>query len=472
MPNPCSGRLRRQVEFLRRQFLQAGGLPFADVLSADLVGRALAAIGTAWYDRVYAPLVTLWLFLGQALGPDPSCRAAVARLNAHRAARGRPPCSARTGAYCQARQRLPERFVADVARRAGRALDAGSDPKWRWKGRRVYVYDGSHVSMPDTPANQAEYPQPDTQKPGLGFPLARLGAVFSLATGAVLDLGIGRYAGKGQSESGLLRALWDLFRPGDVVLGDRLLCAWTELVTLQQRGVDCVCRLSSHRTADFRRGRRLGEGDHVVEWPKPQKPRSIDRQVYDALPASLTVRECRVRVGQPGFRTRVLIVATTLLDAEAFPKDDLARLYRARWSAELDLRSLKQVLQMDVLRCKTPELVRKELWAHVLAYNLLRTVMAQAAVKHGIEPRAISFKAALQTLEAFQPVLALSGERDPAILQGLYDRLLEAVASHGVGDRPDRYEPRRRKRRPKPYDRLMRPRHEYKREMSKGGRQI
>jgi hypothetical protein len=174
--------------------------------------------------------------------------------------------------------------------------------------------------------------------------------------------------------------------------------------------------------------------------------------------------------GQPGFRTRVLVVATTLLDVEAFTKDDLARLYRARWNAELDLRSLKQVLQMDVLRCKTPELVRKELWTHILAYNLIRTVMAQSATRHGIEPRSISFKGALQTLEAFQPVIALRGERDAALRRDLYERLLDAVASHGVGDRPDRYEPRRRKRRPKPYDRLMKPRHEAKRSLRKGVR--
>ena len=461
---------RAQAHVLRRQFLQDGQLPFTDVLTEDTLAEALATVGK-WLDRIFSPLVTLWVFLGQVLSPDHSCRAAVARLLAHRLARGQEPCSARTGAYCQARQRLPEAFFAETALRAGRALDAGAGEGWRWKKKRVYVYDGSSVTMPDTPANQAAYPQPAAQRPGLGFPLARIGAVFSLACGAVVGLGLGRYAGKGQGDLGLLRTLWDLFRPGDVVLGDRLMCAWTEMVMLKERGVDCVCRLTSHRRADFRRGRRLGEGDHVVEWPKPQKPRSIDREAYAALPAALTVRECRVRVGRPGFRTRVLIVATTLLDAEAFPKDDLAQLYRARWTAELDLRSLKQVLQMDVLRCKTPELVRKELWTHVLAYNLIRTVMAQAAVRHGVEPRSISFKGALQTLEAFQPVIARSGERDPALVRDLYDRLLAAVASHGVGDRPDRYEPRRRKRRPKPYDRLMRPRHEYKREMSKGAPQ-
>ena len=181
-------------------------------------------------------------------------------------------------------------------------------------------------------------------------------------------------------------------RPGDIVLADRLMCAWTEMVMLKQRGIDCVCRFTSHRKADFRRGQRLGEGDHVVVWPKPRQPRSIGRDTYDALPGSLTVRECRARVEQPGFRVRVLVIATTLLDVKEFARDDLARLYRARWHGELDLRSLKQALQMDVLRCKTPELVRKELWAHVLAYNLIRAVMAQAAVRHAVEPRTIDRK--------------------------------------------------------------------------------
>src|SRR5436309_1036551 len=274
------GSFRRQAALLRRQFLQDGGLPFTDVL-AD----ALATVGR-WLDRVFSPLVTLWVFLGQVLSADHSCRAAVARLNAHRLARGQKPCSARSGAYCQARKRLPEAFFSEVARRTGRALDDGGNKRWLWKGRRVYVYDGSSVTMPDTPANQAEYPQPVAQKPGLGFPLARLGAVFSLACGAVVGSGLCRYAGKGQSDLGLLRKLLDLFRPGDVMLADRLMCAWTEMVMLKMRGVDSVCRFTSHRKADFRRGTRLGEGDHVVEWPKPQKPRSTVRGAYAALPES------------------------------------------------------------------------------------------------------------------------------------------------------------------------------------------
>src|SRR5262245_43062288 len=208
MRNSSRGPFRQQVRFLRRQFLQDGGLPFTDALTEQGIAQALATL-SGWLERIFSPLVTLWVFLGQVLSADHSCRAAVARLIAHRVARGQGPCSAQTGAYCQARKRLPESFFADVARQAGRSLDGGVEPRWLWKGRRVYVYDGSSVTMPDTPQNQAEYPQPVVQRPGLGFPLARIAVVFSLACGAVLDLAICRYAGKGQSELGMLRTLWD-----------------------------------------------------------------------------------------------------------------------------------------------------------------------------------------------------------------------------------------------------------------------
>jgi len=461
------GSVREQMRFLRRQFLQDGGLPFTDILSEELVSQALKAID-GYLDRIYSPLVTLWVFLGQVLSADPSCRAAVARLIVHRISRKQKPCSAETGAYCQARKRLPEKFFSDAARQTGSALETNAKQDWLWKRRRVLVYDGSTVSMPDTPENQAAYPQPVAQKPGIGFPMARIAAVFSLACGAVLDLGICRYAGKGQSELGMLRTLWNIFRPGDIMLADRLMCSWTEMVMLKERGVDCVCRFTSHRTADFRRGKRLSKDDHIVKWVKPTKPRSIDREAYNLLPDFLMVRETRVRVAQPGFRSRTLIIATTLLDAEEVTKSDLANLYRARWNAELDLRSLKETMQMDILRCKTPELVRKEIWTHILAYNLIRTIIAQAASKHDMKPRSISFKGAIQTLEAFQPVIAIQAHHNSRFRADLYQQLLDAIAIHRVADRPDRFEPRRKKRRPKPYDRLMKPRHEAKRDILKG----
>jgi hypothetical protein len=461
------GRFLQQVRFLRRQFLQDGELPFTDVLSEGTVTHALKALNVVWLDRVYSPLVTLWVFLGQVLSQDHSCRAAVARLIAHRVSRGQRPCSAETGAYCQARKRLPEEFFASVARKTGQALDEGAQQRWLWKGRRVLAYDGSTVSMPDTAENQQAYPQPPQQEPGLGFPLARMAAFFSLSCGAVLDLAICGNAGKGHSELGMLRKLWDLLRPGDIMLSDRYMCAWHEIYLLKRRGIDSVTRLHHCRRVDFRRGKRLGKGDHIVEWPKPSFIRSMNWQDFKALPELLTIRETRVQVRQPGFRSRNMIVVTTLLDAEEVTAHDLAGLYRARWNAELDLRSLKQTMQMDILRCKTPELVRKEIWTHILAYNLIRTIIAQAANKHRLEPRTISFKGAVQTLEAFQPLIATQGDCSSTCRRSLYDQLLDAVATHRVADRPDRFEPRQRKRRQKKYDRMMKPRNELKREMLK-----
>lgn len=461
------GRFQQQIRFLRRQFLQDSDLPLSDVLSEKIVARALTAIDVVWNDRIYTPLVTLWVFLSQVLSADHSCRSAVARLIAHRVSRGQSPCSSETGAYCQARKRLPEAFFSEVARQTGCTLDRNANPQWLWKQRHVYSFDGSVVSMPDTPENQAVYPQPDTQHPGLGFPLARIAAVISLSSGAILDLAFACYAGKGQGELSLLRRLWDIFRPGDVVLTDRLMCSWTEILTLKERGVDFVTRLKINRVADFRRGQRLGKGDHIVNWPKPGCPRSTDWQTHKALPQFLTVRETRVHVEQAGFRSRTIVVVTTLLDAEEITASDLAELYRARWNNELDLRSLKQTMQMEILRCKTPELVRKEVWTHILAYNLIRTIVAQAATKHCIDPRSISFKGAIQTLEAFQPVIAIQGQQNSIVRMKLYQQLLDALVIHRVADRPDRFEPRLRKRRPKHYGFLRKPRNVTKCEMAK-----
>lgn len=467
------GGFQQQVSFLRRQFLQDGDLPFTDVLSEEIIGQALAAIDVYWMDRIYSPLVTLWVFLSQVLSQDHSCRAAVARLIAHRVSRGQRPCSAETGAYCQARKRLPEKFFSCVARLVGKALDDQVDSTWLWKERRVYMFDGTTVSMPDTPKNQAAYPQVYNQKPGLGFPIARVCTIMSLSCGTVLDLGISRYAGKRQGELSLLRRMWDILSPGDILLTDALMSTWYEMLTLQQRGVDSVSRLNkAHRQADFRRGKRLGRGDHIVRWPKPSPIRSIDWTTYKHLPDYLEIREVHVRVEQPGFRTKELVVVTTLLDPEAVTKDDLASLYRSRWSQELDIRDIKITLQMDVLRCKTPELVRKEIWTHILAYNLIRTIMAQAASEHEIQPREISFKGTIQTLEAFQPLISFQGHKGVTFRKQIYLQLLEAVATHRVANRPDRFEPRKRKRNPRKAEMMTRPRWELKRLMRNGVTEI
>jgi len=463
------GRFRQQVNFLRRQFLQDGRLPFTDVLTVELITQVLQQIEIDWKDRIFTPLVTLWVFLGQVLSADHSCRAAVARLIAQRVSQGQPACSAHTGAYCQARKRLPEQFFSAVASLVGRALDAHADPRWLWNGRRIYLFDGTTVTMPDTPENQAAYPQVYNQRPGAGFPIARIGAITSLSCGAIVNLGVCRYAGKAQGEVSLLRRLWDVLRPGDILLTDRLMANWTNMLLLKECGIDLVGRLNkANRTADFRRGHRLGPQDHIVRWFKPSSIRSLDRQTYQALPESITVREARIRVAQPGFRTRAIVVVTTLLDPQQTTKEDLAALYRARWNNELDLRSIKSTLQMQELRCKTPDLVRSEIWTHILAYNLIRTIMAQAATTHDLSPRSISFKGTIQTLEAFQSLIDLQAGQGIVHRLRLYNDLLDAVATHRVADRPDRFEPRAIKHRPNHYDWLTRPRADVKRDMAKG----
>lgn len=468
MPVSNHGRLRQQVGVLQQQFLQGGrDLPFADVLTADIVSQALIAAKVVWKERVYSPLVTLSIFVGQVLSADHSCRLAVARFNAYRLARGKSRCSPETGAYCQARRRLPELFFSTVAKLVGMKLSDQSTNDWLWKGHRVFLVDGSTISMPDTPANQQAYPQ-HSQKPGRGFPMARIVAIFSLSCGVIVNLGICRYSGKGQGELSLFHRLLDFFRPGDVVLADRLYGNWPTLLNLQKRGVHAVAQLQIMRTADFRKGQRLGEGDPIVKWQKPNSIRSLKWSVYRSLPESITVRECRVIIKRVGFRSKAVVVVTTLLDVDQFSKDDLAALYLQRWNAELDLRSIKTTMQMEILRCKTPELVRKEIWTHVLAYNLIRTMMAQAAVIHDIPPREISFKATIQTLEAYQAVIIYSASRKRQLRDAIGRRILDDIAANKVGDRTERIEPRQVTRRPKRYQWMMVSRQEAKRQVLKG----
>jgi len=462
----------QQVRFLRRQFLQEGGLPFTDVLSGKTVEQALTAVGVVWNDSIYTPLVTLWVFLGQVLSADHSWRAAVARLIAYRLSQRKQACSSKTGAYCQARGRLPEKFFSAVTYLVGRALNSKPNSKWLWKGRPVYMFDGTIVSMHDTPENQAEYPQPYNQRPGLGFPIARVGAITSLATGAILDLGFSRYAGKGQGEVTLLRRLSSVFSAGEILLADCLIRNWCCLFEMQQRGVEMVTRLNEAlRKSDFRKGQRLGKDDNLVQWPKSWI-RDVDRETQKSMPKTLAVREVRVSIQQPGFRTKAIIVVTTMLDPAEYTKEDLADLYRQRWNNELDLRSIKSTMQMDELRCKTPELVRKVIWTHILAYNLIRTIMAQATIRHAIQPRTISFKGATQTLEAFQPLISFQSHKGATFRRQIYLQLLEAVAGHRVADRLDRFEPRKRKRKPRTAATMTRPRWELKRLRRKGIKEI
>ena len=308
--------------------------------------------------------------------------------------------------------------------------------------------------MPDTPENQAAYPQPASQKAGLGFPLIRLVGLISLSCGAVLAVALGPYSGKKTGETALLRQLYGQLQAGAVLLADALFANYWSLAGLLAQGVDAVCRHDGKRLVDWRQGRRLGQKDHLIIWHKPAQPRWMPKRVYRQIPDTLVLREVCVAVTQPGFRTRQVVIVTTLVDAQAYSKAELAAAYRCRWHVELDLRAIKVVMGMDILRCKTPAMVRKELWMHLLAYNLVRTLMAEAAVAAGVPPRQLSFKGTLQTLNAFAAVWNLATCPRPQ----LYQALLKAVATHRVGDRPNRIEPRAVKRKPKPMTFLTEPR--------------
>ncbi|MGH7225851.1 MAG: IS4 family transposase, partial [Gemmataceae bacterium] len=392
-----AGSSPQQFDLVLASFLQKPGLPFADVLSEETIQAAFEQEGATFGqedDAVYTPAITLWTFLSQIFFKQEqrSCFAAVARLIALLVSLGRKACSDNTGAFCRARAKLPEtafrRLVYDVADGCEDALP----DKWRWKSRRTFLVDGCTVSMPDTPENQAAYPQPNTQQEGLGFPLARLVVMLSWATGMLGGMAIGPYRGKETGETALFRQLFDRLREGDVVVADCCFCSYFMICLLRELGVDLVLRLHQQRTADFRRGQRLGPGDHVVEWPRPSRPEWMDEATYARMPASIRIREVEVAVTQPGFRVEKFVVATTLLDAETYTRDDLADLYRGRWLAELDIRAIKCNLGMDVLRCKSPEMVRKEIWASLLAYNLIRQTMLQAAYSSGHSPRCLAEK--------------------------------------------------------------------------------
>jgi putative transposase len=437
-----------QFVSLRDQFARREGLPFLAILSRSFVEAACRTFHHQWRERVYLPWITLSLFLSQVLSEDHSCDGAVDRFQKFRHDQGLPAVSPETTSYCQARLRLPEGVFWDLVRRTGRAVHEQADASWLFHARPVKPIDGSTVVMPDTPANQKAYPQPRTQRPGLGFPIARILVVFSLAVGTVLEAAIGPYQGKQTSELALLRMVIDQFRPGDIVLADRFFCSYWVIAALRARGVDVVVRLHQRRTADFRCGQRLGRDDHAVLWSKPKEvPGWMSRAEYDAMPGSLAIREIRVRIKEKTKRVRQLVIVTTLLDASMYTAKELGGLFRQRWHAELDLRSLKADMHMEMLRAKSPEMVRKEVAAHLLAYNLIRGIMAAAARREGIKPRRLSFKGSLHTVREFEAVHLY----DPERIERDLPRLVSLIGKKRVGDRPDRYEPRAVKRRPKPH---------------------
>lgn len=457
--------LHRGFDLVRRSLLQAPGLPFADTLSAEQIQQAFDAEEVHFGDDdddevVYTPPVTLWAMLSQMLftGQQRSCVAAVVRVAAFYAMLGREVCSTNTGAYCRARAKVSEGVVRRLTLHVARDCEAQVPAAWRWKGRNVRLVDGTTLSMPDTAENQAEYPQLSVQAEGVGFPILRAVALCSLATGMVTALACGPYAGKETGETALLRTLFDALSRGDIVLGDRYFGGWFMLALLQELGVDFVSRLHQLRKADFQRGRRLGKGDHVVSWPKPARPDWMDQETYDRLPHHLEVREVLVNLDVAGFRAESLVVVTSLLDSETYSRDDLATLYRRRWVVELHIRDIKSAMQLDVLRCKTPAMVRQELWTGLLVYNLIRQSMLQSGHEADRQVDELSFTATMQMLANSWLVAAVVVDGTCDAAEPLVRLRVIHGGSHRVGNRPDRVEPRAAKRRPKPHDLLTKPR--------------
>jgi putative transposase len=460
-------RLRFQFHRLQTQPPAQPDLGLEAILPAATIKQVLRDEGGIWKSIVYTPWLTFWAFFWQVLSPDRSCRSALKRLSAWMGLRGQKLDDEDTSPYCKARARLPESALKRLMRLVGLTSHQQAPEDWRWCGRRVKVVDGSTAIMADTLANQKAYPQLASQEAGLGFPILRFVAIFCLATGSALEVAMGKYQGKQTGENALFRSLWDdASEPDDVVLGDRYYCSYFDIAMLKRRGVDSVFRLHQRRPCDFRRGRRLGKEDQIAEWLRPKRPDWMDEDIYDTYPETMEIRQVRIHVGKPGFRTRVLDLATTLLDPEMYTRSDLGLLYRQRWHAELDLRSIKIVLGMDMLRCKTPEMVRKEIWMTLLGYNVIRALMVAASREHGGDPRHVSFKGALQTLQEFAVGLR---EGTPQQRQWLWTILLSSIAADAVGYRPDRVEPRAKKRRPKQYPLLTIPRRQAQAAMRKAG---
>lgn len=440
--------LRRQALELRHQFAQGCRGVFAGVMPAEAVAAVIEQECGGFRDRIYPPPTTLRLFIEQVLSDDRACQDTVCRHLSERVARRAPVIGLNTGAYCQARQRLPLSVPQRLYREVAAALEIKMPKAWRWRGRCVKLFDGTAVSMPDTEENQKAFPQSSEQKPGLGFPLARICGLISLASGAVLGHAVAACKGKGGGEQSLLLTeLLPLLEAGDILLADALLATWWIIADAQAAGVDVVMPQHGSRITDFALGWPLGSKDHVMTWPRPKRPGWMSIEQWQRYPAALSIRE---------FELDGRTLVTTLLDPDEVSPRELDDLYALRWSIEVDWRTIKATLAMDVLRCLSPAMVKKEIAVYLLAYNLVRWTMATAAQLADLLPRALGFTGAKRVLLAFAEELRHSGKRR---LSSMFAIILGAVAGMKLPVRPGRVEPRAKKRRPKPLPLLTVPRH-------------
>lgn len=433
---------------------EADSYRFSNLLTSDGLLATTEALLPDHRERLFPPTETLSMFLAQVMSADRSCQHAINQAALKRLLGNLPACSTHSGGYCRARQRLPLDLITELTRYIGEASTNAAPEAWRWHGRRVLSVDGTTVTMPDTAENQAIYPQQGGQLPGLGFPICRLvGIITSLASGSVLNAAIGPFNGKGSDELTLLRQIEATLQPGDIVLADAFYASYFVMASLAARGIDCLMEKhgARRRTTDFRRGHSIGARNHWVTLDKPrQRPAWMSEEQYRLAPATLTLREF-----QAGGKTLV-----TTVTPDTAGKAELHALYKSRWHVELDIRQIKATLGMDILSCKTPAMVNKEIWAYLLAYNLIRLLMAQSALLADAIPRTLSFKHCLQ--------LWSNWLQHPDGVD-LYPQLFKLMAEQRVGRRPGRIEPRAVKRRPKAFPLLITPRPQARQQLLDSG---
>lgn len=448
--NPTS-HLKSAVSTLK----SSDGLPFQSSLSQKEIIRAFSDLDYRNRYNFYPPEMVVWLFLSQKL-ENGTMDSAVAKLIALLASQGKETPSSNTAAYSQALSKLPEALLSSLARDSAKNLEKERPNVRIFQNRPIKLMDGTTVSMSDSHANQAIYPQPDTQKDGVGFPIARLVTVTSFSSGMVLDLALGAYAGKLTGEHALLRQLLHNFEKGDIAIADSYYASFFLTAHLMMIGVDFIFPIHAARHYDFRKGNQIGKKDHIVEWIKPTKPEWMSETEYDSFPEKIKMRELEIVKKRDGYRDEKMVLVTSFLDNKTVTKETLNTLYSYRWFVELDLRSIKQTMHMDILKGKTPEMVRKEIWCCILAYNLIRKTMAQAAIIHNKSPRELSFTHTLNLIKAFRDKLIFSENN-----RSFYNILLKSIVQIKVGNRPNRREPRVVKRRPKAFPRMQKPRKKY-----------
>jgi hypothetical protein len=446
---------QRAAVHLRQATLQQLARHLADLIPVHLLSSA--DDGANSRERLFTLRLTCECFVWQMLKPRTACREVVRQVQALACAQGWGSVDDCPSAYIQARQRLPQERLERILAATARAAEQRAAPSPQLQGRPVKVVDGSSVQLPDTVANQKEYPQPSGQKPGCGFPVLKLVVLFSLASGALLDVVLGNLH---QHDLRLFHRLWECLKAGDILLGDRAYGDYVTLASLPRQGVDVVARLHQARKVDFRKAKRLGHEDGVFTWRKGCMPSTIlTPEQWAALPEEIQVRIVRFTAPCRGFRTQRITLVTTLLDAEQYPAAELIALYLRRWRIELCLRDVKTTLGLEQLRCQSPAMVRKELLAGLIAHNLIRCVLAEAAQVHAADLERLSFKGAVDALRQYSAVIAQA--RTNRLKRKLWQDMLRALVRDVVPLRPGRTEPRAVKHRPKPFPLLNRPRRKF-----------